>query len=127
MICSDLETIVSRRCTPHGIEDIMRRDRQTEVSDQCYRDSDVCSARDRDSDVCSERDRDSLSPLNLSVPQCNQAETDSYKMAARETESTDCRRKKMRTTFTGRQIFQLEKMFETKKYLNATERSSLSR
>ena len=35
--------------------------------------------------------------------------------------------KKMRTTFTGRQIFVMEKMFETKKYLNATERSHLSR
>ena len=33
----------------------------------------------------------------------------------------------MRTTFTGRQIFELEKMFETKKYLNAGERSNLSR
>ena len=37
------------------------------------------------------------------------------------------RGKKMRTTFTGRQIFIMEKMFETKKYLNATERSHLSR
>ena len=33
----------------------------------------------------------------------------------------------MRTTFTGRQIFELERMFETKKYLNAGERSNLSR
>ena len=37
------------------------------------------------------------------------------------------RRKKMRTTFTGRQIFELERMFETKKYLNSGERSHLSR
>ena len=37
------------------------------------------------------------------------------------------RHKKMRTTFTGRQIFIMEKMFESKKYLNATERSHLSR
>ena len=37
------------------------------------------------------------------------------------------RNKKMRTTFTGRQIFIMEKMFETKKYLNASERSHLSR
>ena len=40
---------------------------------------------------------------------------------------TISRRKKMRTTFTGRQIYQLEKMFETKKYLNAGERRDLSR
>jgi hypothetical protein len=37
------------------------------------------------------------------------------------------RRKKIRTTFTGRQIFELERMFETKKYLNAGERGNLSR
>merc|ERR1719222_329424 len=33
----------------------------------------------------------------------------------------------MRTTFTGKQIYELEKMFETRKYLNAAERSQLSR
>ena len=33
----------------------------------------------------------------------------------------------MRTTFTGRQIFEIERMFETKKYLNASERNNLSR
>ena len=72
------------------------------------------------------RDRDSLSPLNLSVSQCGQAETASYKM--RETQSEKMsRRKKMRNTFTGRQIFELEKMFEVKKYLNASERNNLSR
>ena len=37
------------------------------------------------------------------------------------------KRKKMRTTFTGRQIFELEKMFEQKKYLNAGERTCISR
>ena len=36
-------------------------------------------------------------------------------------------KKKMRTTFTGRQIFELERMFETKKYISASERASLSR
>ena len=51
----------------------------------------------------------------------------------RETDLSDTpgggmsRRKKMRTTFTGRQIFELERMFETKKYLNASERGNLSR
>jgi hypothetical protein len=37
------------------------------------------------------------------------------------------RRKKMKTTFTARLIFELEKMFEIKKYLNAGERSNLIR
>merc|ERR1712110_1041483 len=44
-----------------------------------------------------------------------------------ETRHQAHRSKKMRTTFTGRQIFIMEKMFESKKYLNATERSHLSR
>ena len=37
------------------------------------------------------------------------------------------RKKKLRTTFTGRQIYELEKMFENKKYLNSKERTELSR
>ena len=36
------------------------------------------------------------------------------------------KKKKARTTFTGRQIFELEKKFEVKKYLSATERSELA-
>ena len=36
------------------------------------------------------------------------------------------KKKKARTTFTGRQIFELEKKFEAKKYLTATERSDLA-
>lgn len=36
------------------------------------------------------------------------------------------KKKKARTTFTGRQIFELEKQFKEKKYLTATERSDLS-
>ncbi|EDV48878.1 homeobox protein abdominal-B isoform X2 [Drosophila erecta] len=42
--------------------------------------------------------------------------------------STDARRKKKaRTTFTGRQIFELEKMFENKKYLSASERTEMAK
>ena len=33
----------------------------------------------------------------------------------------------MRTTFTGRQIFELEKMFENKKYLSSSERSEMAK
>ena len=35
-------------------------------------------------------------------------------------------KKKMRTTFTGKQIFELEKCFEEKKYLSSAERGELS-
>ncbi|KAL0269865.1 UNVERIFIED_CONTAM: hypothetical protein PYX00_007455 [Menopon gallinae] len=42
---------------------------------------------------------------------------------------TDCERKKKkaRTTFTGRQIFELEKQFEHKKYLSSSERSEMAK
>lgn len=36
------------------------------------------------------------------------------------------KKKKARTTFTGRQIFELEKQFNAKKYLTATERSDMA-
>uniref|UniRef100_A0A1I7ZLC1 Homeobox domain-containing protein n=1 Tax=Steinernema glaseri TaxID=37863 RepID=A0A1I7ZLC1_9BILA len=37
------------------------------------------------------------------------------------------KKKKIRTTFSGRQIFELEKQFEVKKYLSSSERSQLAR
>ncbi len=37
------------------------------------------------------------------------------------------KKKKVRTTFTGRQIFELEKMFETKKYLSSSERADMAK
>ncbi|VDK65448.1 unnamed protein product [Onchocerca ochengi] len=37
------------------------------------------------------------------------------------------KKKKARTTFTGRQIFELEKQFETKKYLSSSERGELAK
>jgi hypothetical protein len=42
-------------------------------------------------------------------------------------EDEERKRKKVRTTFTGRQIFELEKMFENKKYLSSSERSEMAR
>lgn len=44
-----------------------------------------------------------------------------------EEEEDERKRKKVRTTFTGRQIFELEKMFENKKYLSSSERSEMAR
>lgn len=37
------------------------------------------------------------------------------------------RKKKARTTFTGRQIFELEKQFEVKKYLSSSERADMAK
>lgn len=44
-------------------------------------------------------------------------------------DNTDCekKKKKARTTFTGRQIFELEKQFENKKYLSSSERSEMAK
>lgn len=45
-----------------------------------------------------------------------------------DTGSSDVkRRKKARTTFTGRQIFELEKQFEIKKYLSSSERTEMAK
>lgn len=41
--------------------------------------------------------------------------------------SPDSKKKKARTTFTGRQIFELEKQFEIKKYLSSSERSATAK
>lgn len=40
---------------------------------------------------------------------------------------SDRKRKKARTTFTGRQIFELERQFELKKYLSSSERSEMAK
>lgn len=37
------------------------------------------------------------------------------------------RKKKARTTFTGRQIFELERQFEIKKYLSSSERAEMAK
>ncbi|CAH1784654.1 unnamed protein product [Owenia fusiformis] len=41
-------------------------------------------------------------------------------------EDEEKRKKKARTTFTGRQIFELEKQFEAKKYLSSSERAEMA-
>lgn len=41
--------------------------------------------------------------------------------------SPDSKKKKARTTFTGRQIFELEKQFEIKKYLSSSERTAMAK
>lgn len=45
---------------------------------------------------------------------------------AKDDENSSSSKKKMRTTFTGKQIFELEKSFETKKYLSSAERAEMA-
>ncbi len=48
------------------------------------------------------------------------------KLSKEEEEENKEKKKKARTTFSGRQIFELEKQFELKKYLSASERAELA-
>lgn len=41
--------------------------------------------------------------------------------------SSERKKKKARTTFTGRQIFELERQFEVKKYLSSSERADMAK
>lgn len=57
----------------------------------------------------------------------NQTTTKAGKRLKKTGKEKDAKKKKKaRTTFTGRQIFELEKQFEEKKYLTASERSEMA-
>ncbi|XP_065210587.1 homeobox protein Hox-B3a [Planococcus citri] len=60
-------------------------------------------------------------PLQHSLVAGNFAESDGH------SSDSERKRKKARTTFTGRQIFELEKQFELKKYLSSSERSEMAK
>ncbi len=61
------------------------------------------------------------SKSGISVTHCHDEDSS-------EDSSQDARKKKKaRTTFTGRQIFELEKQFEVKKYLSSSERSDMAK
>ena len=121
------------RFTPHCIEDILRTETETMDEEDRRRDSEdervaplnlskYHMAETDVSDIAFDRDyRDRGAENTCTIN--TQLET-KYRNTNLQTIS---RRKKMRTTFTGRQIFELEKMFETKKYLTSSERSNLSR
>ena len=51
--------------------------------------------------------------------------TDTTGLAPPPSSAAD-KKKKARTTFTGRQIFELEKQFEQKKYLSLSERARMA-
>ncbi|XP_037813005.1 putative mediator of RNA polymerase II transcription subunit 26 [Lucilia sericata] len=70
--------------------------------------------------------RERLAPSSMSTtpPAVNMETTEDDS----DSGSTDARRKKKaRTTFTGRQIFELEKQFEIKKYLSSSERTEMAK
>ncbi|XP_055373834.1 uncharacterized protein DDB_G0287625-like [Condylostylus longicornis] len=53
--------------------------------------------------------------------------TDDSDSESIDNNQSSSRKKKARTTFTGRQIFELEKQFEIKKYLSSSERTEMAK
>ncbi|CAI2308934.1 unnamed protein product [Caenorhabditis sp. 36 PRJEB53466] len=51
----------------------------------------------------------------------------SLEKEAPEEKNSKMKKKKARTTFSGKQVFELEKQFETKKYLSSSDRSEIAR
>lgn len=64
--------------------------------------------------------------MNLGVPIDNSQNTHYSELINGNESVKDAKRKTSRPTFTGHQIFALEKMFENTKYLAGTERSRLA-
>ena len=54
-------------------------------------------------------------------------EGEEWRREGEEEEEERLGKKKLRTTFSGWQIFELERIFETRKYINCAERKHLSR
>ncbi|KAL3865194.1 hypothetical protein ACJMK2_006810 [Sinanodonta woodiana] len=74
------------------------------------------------------RNDDIESPLPDSDRENKEAEKRKKSVSSSDTseESSPTKKKKARTTFTGRQIFELEKQFEQKKYLSSAERAEMA-
>uniref|UniRef100_T1GAA6 Homeobox domain-containing protein n=1 Tax=Megaselia scalaris TaxID=36166 RepID=T1GAA6_MEGSC len=74
--------------------------------------------------------------IGISKPKKYELDNDNSSHTSFKEDSTDDsdsasgdmqRKKKARTTFTGRQIFELEKQFEIKKYLSSVERTDMAK
>ncbi|BES99108.1 Homeobox domain [Nesidiocoris tenuis] len=66
-------------------------------------------------------------PVRAANPKKRNNPKDSPSSDDRSSEDGERKRKKARTTFTGRQIFELERQFELKKYLSSSERSEMAK
>ncbi|KRX26776.1 Homeobox protein ceh-9 [Trichinella nelsoni] len=66
---------------------------------------------------------------DLNIVEGNGSSSNSLRMSGSTPGSPDLKpkKKKARTTFTGRQIFELERQFELKKYLSSSERAELAK
>ncbi|XP_074643153.1 uncharacterized protein LOC141900250 [Tubulanus polymorphus] len=97
-------------------------------------DSTTGSSAERDTDADTMSSRSSTSPINV-VDVTKAVSGDGELKGEKRKKKDDCskdkkdeqKKKKARTTFTGRQIFELEKQFEQKKYLSSSERAEMAR
>ncbi|KAK8766485.1 hypothetical protein V5799_006734 [Amblyomma americanum] len=67
------------------------------------------------------------SPGAQQNPAANRARLSESPVNGGESGDKAARKKKARTTFTGRQIFELERQFEIKKYLSSSERAEMAK
>ncbi|GFN92145.1 homeobox protein ceh-9 [Plakobranchus ocellatus] len=90
------------------------------MQDQPARDAD--SSRSTCSPACASPSSSTSEPESQDRKRKSQEEESS----SLKEESQGMKKKKARTTFTGRQIFELEKQFEQKKYLSSAERAEMA-
>ncbi|CAB4059558.1 unnamed protein product [Lepeophtheirus salmonis] len=127
-----------KRLTPFFIQDILKLAGIRKVDKRF-----ICDSSLGDEEEEYEEEEEIPEPLNLSL--CHRShrhanenvvssKTEGVFPTSSSTSSTfdddeedDKKKKKVRTTFTGRQIFELEKMFESKKYLSSSERSEMAK
>ncbi|KAL3289885.1 hypothetical protein HHI36_023275 [Cryptolaemus montrouzieri] len=140
--------------TPHYIENILGIQCEKSSETDEHELKNMCLAENSDSFA---KDQSSLTdainePLNLSIRNNAKVKTKTGRESSRKrkkgiepldlklsslgalpvdsvAEDADAKskKKKARTTFTGRQIFELEKQFESKKYLSSSERSEMAK
>ncbi|XP_022901320.1 homeobox protein Nkx-6.3-like [Onthophagus taurus] len=143
---------LTNKPTPHYIENILGLQSKTtcQGEDNCRK---TVSLTETPQDDSTEPKEEVNEPLNLSIKtdapatkrtkSCNKDVTRKRKKARdlecktpvscitpdsiAEDADVKCKKKKARTTFTGRQIFELEKQFELKKYLSSSERSEMAK
>ncbi|XP_067134928.1 uncharacterized protein [Centruroides vittatus] len=73
------------------------------------------------------RKKDKTADASDESPTPTAPDTASTPSTTEEQTSDKGKKKKARTTFTGRQIFELEKRFEVKKYLSSSERAEMAK
>jgi len=75
---------------------------------------------------CDITEKETLAHPKLDIKETSSAHSKGIRRLKGKSVREKVKKKKARTTFTGRQIFELEKQFKEKKYLTASERSDMA-